>query len=183
MLTWNFVGTAARMMHAVGGFGTPLAQSKDPQATRRKNRLLTVIYMHDQGLCLRLGRPAAIGFAEVTDDYKQWLGDLNTVYSVIVPKWIKVARLQRKTYDWLYSRAALDESAQVRSQRAQLLTRELHNIQEESKSCSVEVSSHDSRHARYFWLTCLPNPFQLQYKQDLQSATSWDVHEFLCRGE
>lgn len=115
------------------------AQSKDVEMTRRKNRVLTVVYMHDQSLCLRLGRPAAIGNMDIMIDSDQWLGDVNAVYNVIIPKWVKIARVQGSVYDLLYSPAALSQSVDVRAQRARTLTAELRTVLEQSKTCKTEV--------------------------------------------
>lgn len=120
------------------GFGKPVSQSLDPVTERRKNRLLATIYMHDQMLSLRLGRPSAMGGYTLPMDEAQWLAEVNTVELKIMPRWIGVARIQGRIYDWLYSPAAMAQPVAVRAEKAAVLLGELQRVQR--VQCDVEVS-------------------------------------------
>jgi hypothetical protein len=115
----------------------------------RLNWLFWSIYVIDKGLSVRLGRPCIIQDYDITITAPTCDPDvLDSAFKYSILFWMRVARIQGRTYELLYSPAALAQPDQVRASRAQALADELISIIKEKKDAAV----------------CLLEPLSIDYR-------------------
>lgn len=103
----------------------------------RKVMLFWFVYITDKMISLRLGHASAIQDFEVTLPKPRLSGTFLPSLVHLMNFWIDMSRIQGQTCEQLYSPAALTQSNNVRTQRAENLAHELRQAYE----ARVEVRS------------------------------------------
>ena len=120
------IATAANMCQTLG-YHRDSTRHHDEALRTAQERLFWNVYRIDKGFSLRLGRPSIIRDSDVT---------LSTDLSE--SRNTRLARLQGKAYDNLYSPAGLSQSDGERHIIAMQIAQEIRNINEEIR-CKIQV--------------------------------------------
>ncbi|KAI8312991.1 hypothetical protein K4K61_009205 [Colletotrichum sp. SAR11_59] len=118
---WNFIATASHMSQTLGMHSIVAMANDDAETKREKLKLFWMIYMHEKGLSLRLGRSSTIRDSDVTVPSLAPNPRADTAIFGQLQKWTELARLQGMVYDQIYSPAALIQPQAVRTARARRL--------------------------------------------------------------
>lgn len=150
-LSWNYLTAAAQMCITLGYHRDQPQQSEKKEARQRRIRLFWLVYMIDKMLSLRLSRPSLLRDGDITapfpfEHYEDTVGEcLNPV----IPKWVKMSRLQGKVYDDIYSPGALLRPEALREARARELAAELHAVFDSRDPVEVSRLQKGSMTRRY----------------------------------
>ncbi|KAI0881294.1 uncharacterized protein GGS22DRAFT_192382 [Annulohypoxylon maeteangense] len=115
-IAWRFISTASDLCQRLGYHRLP-RKGADPSIQTAQERLFWTVYKFERGLSLRHGRPSSIRDAEITLPTNP-----NELRST------KVARIQGKVYDELYSPVGLSRPDDERSRMAKILATELRDL-------------------------------------------------------
>ncbi|KAF5489358.1 putative transcriptional regulatory protein [Colletotrichum siamense] len=118
---WNFIATASHMSQTLGMHSIVAMANDDAETKREKLKLFWMIYMHEKGLSLRLGRSSTIRDSDVTVPSLAPNPRADTAIFGQLQKWTELARIQGMVYDQIYSPAALIQPQAVRTARARRL--------------------------------------------------------------
>ncbi|OTA87219.1 hypothetical protein M434DRAFT_24015 [Hypoxylon sp. CO27-5] len=102
----------------------------DPSFPSAQESLFWTVYKYDKSLSLRLGRPSNIRDAEIT-----------LPLSSDEPRRTRLARIQGKAYDQLYSPAGLSQPDAERDRRAEALAIELRGLVDETHTEIFDTTS------------------------------------------
>lgn len=122
---WTLTSTAAQLCQTLGYHRASSMENDSRPERESKVRLFWSVYCLNKGLSLRLGQ------ASVIQDYDISLradtGDLGIEgpWKRVVPLWIRLAMIQGKVYELLYSPAALCKSESERVGHAERLAGEM----------------------------------------------------------
>ncbi|BDD58791.1 hypothetical protein MAP00_004041 [Monascus purpureus] len=150
---WTLTSTAAQLCQALG-YHRASSMENDTQKTREnKLRTFWTLYCLNKALSLRLGR------ASVIQDYDISLPSENEdltaagPWRAVVPLWIRLAMIQGKVYELLYSPAALCQSEGERVAHAERLAAEMRlGVIEPFERLSInpkDISDLDSLYLRF----------------------------------
>ncbi|EAW14817.1 putative C6 transcription factor [Aspergillus clavatus NRRL 1] len=136
---WTLTSTAARLCQTLGYHrGSFMDQNSNKKGKERELRLFWTVYCLDKGLSLRLGRASTI------QDYDTTLPNSFGAYAAEEPwrkiyqLWVKMATIQGKVYEQLYSPAGLGQAEHERVFCARQLASEMEiSVMEQFKKLSV----------------------------------------------
>ncbi|UDD55537.1 hypothetical protein AFCA_003144 [Aspergillus flavus] len=124
-IAWSFITTASHLSQTLG-LHSAHALSTDNQETKdQKIRLFWAVFLTEKWLCLRLGRSSTFRDEDITAPLVTF--DQN-VETLLVPKWIDLAKIQGKTYNDIYSPSALMQPIDTRISRARTLVAEVNKL-------------------------------------------------------
>ncbi|KIX01886.1 uncharacterized protein Z518_07825 [Rhinocladiella mackenziei CBS 650.93] len=130
---WTFIAAASNLCQTLG-YHRLHGRSETPQPLRAaQERLFWAVHRIDRGLSLRLGRPSTIRDADITLPY-----DPNELRST------KIAKIQGRVYDQLYSPVGLSWPDYERGQVAEVLADELRALINETHIEVCDASDHPS---------------------------------------
>ncbi|KAI1459923.1 hypothetical protein F4805DRAFT_465878 [Annulohypoxylon moriforme] len=145
-MAWTFISTASDLCQRLGYHRFP-SKGVDPSLRAAQERLFWTIYKFERGLSLRYGRPSSIRDVEITLPINP--NELRTT---------KVARIQGKVYDELYSPVGLSRPDDERSRIAVILAAELREIislaRAEVFDATNQASGNESDPMRIVYLQC-----------------------------
>ena len=149
-VAWSFITTASHLSQTLG-LHSAHALSTDDQGTKdQKIRLFWAVFLTEKWLCLRLGRSSTFRDEDITAPLVTF--DQN-VETLLVPKWIDLAKIQGKTYNDIYSPSALMQPIDTRISRARTLVAEVNKLMVSEDE--LEVSSCVSTAPLHAWDLCL----------------------------
>ena len=120
---WSFISLAMSLCRTLGYHRLKSADESEKSLIVAQIRLFWTVFSFESGLSLRLGRSSTIRDNDIT-----------TSVEMHEPRFVRVARIQRKTYDQLYSQAALITKQHGRVATAQRLSVELQNLIDEART-------------------------------------------------
>lgn len=98
------------------------------------------IYLNEKMLSLRLGRPSSFRDQDITLARPGTERPNGTFLSELAPGWIKVASIQGRIYDEIYSPGALMQPPHIRTARSQALAAELRTVMQHAEALHVSLS-------------------------------------------
>lgn len=120
---WVFISSALNICQTLGYHRlSSVGGSKSPLRISQEN-LFWAVYSFESGLSLRLGRSSSVRDADIT-----------LLASQEEPRSLKVARIQRRAYDHLYSTTASCKSSSERSRSARDLAKQLRDLLDQAQS-------------------------------------------------
>jgi hypothetical protein len=121
---WNFISSASHTIQALG------LHCKSPLSSQNSDRdaiigLFWTVYMAEKMLSLRLGRSSTLRDQDITlsPPFPQRSDDSFLVH--LTPGWVRLARIQGRIYDEIYTSEATKQSLDIRTSRALALVAEL----------------------------------------------------------
>jgi len=137
-MAWTFISAAASLCQRLGYHRLHASKDNDTALRAAQERLFWIVYQIDKGLSLRLGCASNIRDTEIT-----LLPDRNE------PRSTRLARIQGKVYDHLYSPAGLFLPANERGHLARAIARDLRELINETHAdvlvCPSSLANHESR--------------------------------------
>ncbi|KAI1392962.1 uncharacterized protein F4822DRAFT_146949 [Hypoxylon trugodes] len=113
-MAWTFISAASDLCQRLGYHRSRPPRDDDKSLRAAQERLFWTIHRMDKGLSFRFGRPSNIRDAEIT-----------LPHNPKEPRFTKVARIQGRAYDELYSPAALSRPIAERARIIEILGTEL----------------------------------------------------------
>lgn len=110
----------------------------------RKTWLFWSIYIIDKGLSVRLGRPSTIQDYDITVPAPNPHMNQYSMIEFCIVFWVRIARIQGRLYELLFSPTALAQPDNIRAARAQALADEVVVIIQEKKETEVRCYSHSA---------------------------------------
>ncbi|KJZ75275.1 hypothetical protein HIM_05201 [Hirsutella minnesotensis 3608] len=141
LLSWQLNCNAAQLCQTAGYHRIETAR-EDPAAAKLKGSLFWTIFNVDASLSLRLRRAPAIHECDINIPCVIGLDAFGLEWSAISAFWIKIARLQRRIYQDLYSPAAQSTSQPQLIDRARMLAEDARSLQVESEECRTLLHSY-----------------------------------------
>jgi hypothetical protein len=138
-LCWVMVSAAAGLCQNLGYHRINTMINDTPEERNNKIHIFWMIYMFDKTLSLRLGRASIIQDWDISlpfilpGDYDKDVRDGVTMLSY----WIKVAQIQGRTYEQLFSPAAFLKSSEERTQSAVELVKAMNQTWYERADATV----------------------------------------------
>ncbi|KAI5925485.1 hypothetical protein F4810DRAFT_658849 [Camillea tinctor] len=124
-LAWSLLASALQICQNLGYHRINSLKKDKPGDRERKLTLFWGIYILEKGLALRLGRPSAIQDYDITVPIPPNLTFDHGALDFSGGHWVRIASIQGRTYELLYSPAALAQNDHTRAIRAQSLADEL----------------------------------------------------------
>ncbi|KAF2839200.1 hypothetical protein M501DRAFT_1016280 [Patellaria atrata CBS 101060] len=138
-LCWNLISIAAGLCQTLGYHRATTMKNNTPE--EKFNKIITFfwIYILDRSLSIRLGRAPIIQDYDVSLPMPSTIGQIHSIsWTQTLCCWIKIASVEGRIYQQLYSPVALQESTDRRVHKAKALAEELERIREEYIQASVE---------------------------------------------
>ncbi|EUC47715.1 hypothetical protein COCMIDRAFT_89316 [Bipolaris oryzae ATCC 44560] len=160
-LAWMLNSYAVELCQNLGYHRFATMKNDSEKERRRKMNLFWMIYFFDKELSLRLGRASIIQDWDVSLPFLATSDALNNGFeeNVMLPYWVKVAKVQGQTYESLFSAAAFLNTQTERQQIAMSLVR------------AMEQAWHERGHVGITDSTNLVSPIEtelpLKHKQKL----------------
>ncbi|KAI9149936.1 Leptomycin B resistance protein pmd1 [Paramyrothecium foliicola] len=130
-LAWTYVSIASRMSQALGLHRIAcLKESEFEPENRQKSKLFWSLYILEKNLSMQLGRSSTLRDHDITmplEDVRlssQWGNSLRTVS----PNWLRLAQVEGRIYDELYSPRALSQPIEARNACARHLVAEVERM-------------------------------------------------------
>ncbi|KAI0384226.1 hypothetical protein F5Y04DRAFT_238591 [Hypomontagnella monticulosa] len=147
IMSWTFISAASDLCQRLGYHRLRSPRETDHPMRDAQERLFWNVHKIDKSLSLRLGRPSNIRDAEITLPIKP-----------DEPRATRLARIQGKVYDQLYSPAGLSRPSNERGPIVEALATELRGLIDEAHDEIADVSnqldSGDSDPTRIIYLQC-----------------------------
>ncbi|KAE8319713.1 hypothetical protein BDV41DRAFT_559872 [Aspergillus transmontanensis] len=124
-IAWSFITTASHLSQTLGLHSAHALSTDNPETKDQKIRLFWAVFLTEKWLCLRLGRSSTFRDEDITAPRVTF--DQN-VETLLVPKWIDLAKIQGKTYNDIYSPSALMQPIDTRISRARTLVTEVKKL-------------------------------------------------------
>ncbi|KAI1414111.1 hypothetical protein F5Y13DRAFT_179093 [Hypoxylon sp. FL1857] len=131
IVAWTFISTAADFCQRLGYHRLRPSRRSDQSLQAAQERLFWSVYKYDKSLSLRSSRPSNIRDTEIT-----------LPLNPNEPRSTRLARIQGKVYEELYSPTGLSQPDDKRSHTAELLAAELRGLINETH---VEISDAPSQ--------------------------------------
>ncbi|KAF4295987.1 hypothetical protein KXW28_003461 [Aspergillus fumigatus] len=123
---WNFINSASHMIQALGLQHNVPAGTEQPGVKAQNRSLFWTIYITEKMLSLRLGRSSTFRDQDITLARPgRQRGPGGSFLAELAPGWIKIASIQGRIYDDIYSPGALMQPLHIRTSRARALAAEL----------------------------------------------------------
>lgn len=122
---WNFINSASHMIQALGLQHNVPTGIERPEEKAQKMNLFWTIYMTEKMLSLRLGRSSTFRDQDITLTCLGMERPSGSFLAELAPGWIKMASIQGRIYDDIYSPGALMQPLHIRTSRARALVAEL----------------------------------------------------------
>ncbi|PYI07950.1 fungal-specific transcription factor domain protein [Aspergillus sclerotiicarbonarius CBS 121057] len=119
----TLTSTAFRLCQTLGYHRSPSLEKDSKSA--QGNMIFWTIYILDKAVSLRLGRASTIQDYDITSLEALDMTGINEPFKIIYPLWVKLATIQGKTYELLYSPAALAQPESARIFHARQLASEM----------------------------------------------------------
>ncbi|KAI0149689.1 hypothetical protein F4776DRAFT_174560 [Hypoxylon sp. NC0597] len=132
-MAWTFISTASDLCQRLGYHRLRSSRETDPSRRSAQESLFWTVHKHDKSLALRLGQPSNIRDAEIT-----------LPLNPDEPRPTRLARIQGKVYDQLYSPAGLSQLDAERGHRAEALAVELRGLIDETRAEISDATSQSS---------------------------------------
>ncbi|KAE8403042.1 fungal-specific transcription factor domain-containing protein [Aspergillus pseudonomiae] len=142
-IAWSFITTAAHLCQTLGLHSAHSLSTDNPETKNEKIRLFWAVFLMEKSLCLRLGRSSSFRDEDITAPRPSLGQSMN---SLLVPRWIDLARIQGKTYSDIYSPSALMQSVDTRISRARSLVAEIKKLMD-SEDEFERIYNNESRRA------------------------------------
>jgi hypothetical protein len=143
-MAWTFISTASDICQNLGYHSLRLGGNKDGSLQAAEESLFWAVYTFDKALSLRLGRSSRIRDVDIT-----------LPCNPNEPRALKVARIQGKVYDQLYSPLGLSQPDIERTFVAGVLAGELreliHETRIESLVCVHPPNPHHDLLTEAYW--------------------------------
>ncbi|CAI6230604.1 unnamed protein product [Periconia digitata] len=145
-LCWILNSNAAQLCQVLGYHRIQTMTNDTEEERNGKIHIFWFIYLMDKTLSLRLGRASVIQdwdmslpYPVVDHDHERFsaLVQMGNKGNSMLLYWIKVAQIQGKTYEKLFSPAAFCKSPEERAQTAKELVEEMNHIWAERGEASV----------------------------------------------
>ncbi|KAL2261569.1 hypothetical protein VTK26DRAFT_3876 [Humicola hyalothermophila] len=139
-LAWVLSSKASELCQTLGYHRVETYTNVHPDAAQYKQFLFWIVYTMDKGLCLRLGRSSTIQDIDVTAPAAP-VGDSDTSRSALnscFAAWVATAKVQGQIYELLYCPDALAQPRAVRQSRAQLLLKQLEELNVQTLQASEQ---------------------------------------------
>jgi len=120
-MAWSFISTSADFCHRLGYHHLHSPREAEKQSQAARQRLFWTVYKLDKGLAVRFGRSPNIRSA-----------DIMLPQDADEPRSVRVARIQEKVQDQLYSPTSLARPDTRRAQIAEGLAADLREIIKET---------------------------------------------------
>lgn len=130
-LSWALVATAADLAQRLGYHRPALLEGETPEAKQSKNYVFYFIYYLDKSLSLRMGRASTIQDYDIATPFPSLSPDLD--FNKLGPTQMliflaKLASIQGRIYQHLYSSSALSKSTEARVEKALGLAAEMTDL-------------------------------------------------------
>ena len=122
---WTLTSTAARLCQTLGYHRASSMEHDSPSVQQAKASLFWSIYCLDKALSLRLGRSSSIQDYDISLSTDFDAGYVVEPWITIYPLWMRLARIQGKVYELLYSPAALSQPEDDRVSHARQLASDM----------------------------------------------------------
>lgn len=147
-MAWILTSKASELCQTLGYHRIETYKNEQPDAAQYKQFLFWGVYIMDKSLCLRLGRSSTIHDFDVTvpsvpnAGLDTPRGGLESFFS----SWAVAAKVQGQIYELLYCPDALAQPRDVRKSRAQLLLKQMEDLDNLMLKATVSMSQiHASR--------------------------------------
>ncbi|KAK7432250.1 hypothetical protein QQZ08_001195 [Neonectria magnoliae] len=120
---WTFISAALSHCQTLGYHRLGATRGSEGALRDAQQRLFWTVYSFENGLSLRLGRSSGIQDA-----------DIMLSIDPAEPRSVKVARIQKRVYNQLYSTAGQSLSSEQRRRSVQVLSKELRELIEEGRA-------------------------------------------------
>ena len=136
-LCWILTSQAASLAQSVGYHRVSTMVNDPPEIRERKVFLFWFIYMLDKSLSLRLGRAASIQDFDISLPLPTLSGNLKRdIWPRMHAMWIKLATIQGRMYEELYSPRALKDGEVDRTRKARLIADDIEALRGERREVS-----------------------------------------------
>ncbi|KAF7951478.1 hypothetical protein EAE96_006787 [Botrytis aclada] len=116
-MAWTLISTAARLCYSLGHHCLAVQKNTGSSDEKAKRVLFGYVYILDQTLSLRLGRPSSLHECDLaTDSFPTTLTSGLQVWDFIWSIWIEAAKLHAWTFERLYSPKAMELPQNARTE-------------------------------------------------------------------
>lgn len=122
---WTLTSTAARLCQTLGYHRASSMDHDSPSIQQAKTGLFWSIYCLDKALSLRLGRSSSIQDYDISLPPVLDTTGVAEPWKTLYPLWMRLAGIQGKVYELLYSPAALAQPEEDRVSHALQLASEM----------------------------------------------------------
>ncbi|TGO67454.1 hypothetical protein BELL_0891g00010 [Botrytis elliptica] len=147
-MAWTLISTAARLCQSLGYHRLAAQKNTGSSDENAKTGLFRFVYILDQTLSLRLGRPSSLRECDLATDSlpTRSTSDLQ-VWDFIWSLWIEAAQLHAWTFERLYSSKAMELSPNARTEAMKnlaflTLAAKSRNSKLEGQFCESGASQH-----------------------------------------
>ncbi|ODM20934.1 hypothetical protein SI65_03987 [Aspergillus cristatus] len=148
---WTLTSTAARLCQTLGYHRASSMEHDTPSTQQDKMGLFWSIYCLDKALSLRLGRSSAIQDYDISLPMNFESSTVVQPWKTIHKLWIRLASIQGKVYEFLYSPAALAQPEEDRVSHARQLAEEMQcTVMDPFKKFTTEHESTFSKLQDYY---------------------------------
>ncbi|KAE8372772.1 fungal-specific transcription factor domain-containing protein [Aspergillus bertholletiae] len=155
-VAWSFITTASNLCQTLGLHSAHTLSTDSPETKDQKIRLFWAVFIMEKLLCLRLGRSSTFRDEDITAPQITFNQSAETL---LVPKWIDLAKVQGKIYSDIYSPSALMQPVDTRISRARALVTDLKKL----------IDSEDE--------------LERLYNNERRRAIGGDLHEIIQRSD
>lgn len=127
------------MIQALGLQNSVTAEMEGPEEKAQKRNLFWTIYMTEKMLSLRLGRSSTFRDQDITLNRPGMEHPTRSFLGELAPGWIKIASIQGRIYDDIYSPGALMQPPHIRTSRARALAAELKTAMQYAQDIHVSL--------------------------------------------
>ena len=124
-MAWILNSTAAQICQALGYHRASSMENDSPKLRESKFRVFLAVYCLNKALSLRLGRASVIQDYDTSFPSDMWDLIAEGQWRNVVPLWLKLAVIQGKVYELLYSPGALCRPESERVAHAENLASEM----------------------------------------------------------
>ncbi|OGM48193.1 C6 transcription factor [Aspergillus bombycis] len=122
---WHFVNSASHMVQALGLQHNVPTGTEGPEGKAQMRNLFSTIYVTEKMLSLRLGRSSTFRDQDITLSGIGMERPNGSFLAELAPSWMRMASIQGRIYDDIYSPGALKQPAHIRTSHARALASEL----------------------------------------------------------
>lgn len=138
-MAWTLISTAARLCQSLGYHRLAVRKNTSSSDENAKMALFRYVYILDQTLSLRLGRPSSLRECDLATDSLPNMPTSGLQVSEFVSSlWIEAAQLHAWTFERLYSPKAMELSQNARTEAMKNLA----FLTLAAKSRNSKVASH-----------------------------------------
>ncbi|KAK6592981.1 fungal specific transcription factor domain-containing protein [Botrytis cinerea] len=147
-MAWTLISTAARLCHSLGHHCLTVQKNTSSSDENTKRVLFGYVYILDQTLSLRLGRPSSLRECDLATDSLPTTSTSDLQVSDFVwSLWIEAAKLHAWTFERLYSPKAMELSQNARTEAMRnlallTLAAKSRNSKLEGQFCDSGASPH-----------------------------------------